>query len=62
MKLKDQKLEPLFKRRQEIKDEVNKLMEEYSAIGYIIEKAMRAEEELKRLKASEREAGDEYDR
>lgn len=46
MKLKDQKLEPIFKRREEIRLEINKLMEEYKALEYVLSKNRQLEEQL----------------
>ena len=44
--LKDKNLEPLFKRREELKNEINKDMEEYKAIEYVITKCRTTEEKL----------------
>lgn len=41
---KDPQLEPLFNRRTEIKEQVNKLMEEYKALEYVIKENIKLKE------------------
>lgn len=44
---KEPKLRPLFERREELQKEINKLMEEYKAIGDILEENRILKEKLK---------------
>lgn len=47
---KDEKLKPLFERREEIRKECNKLMDEYQALEYILKENRRLKEENEKLK------------
>lgn len=48
---KDMNLEPIFKRREEIRLECNKLMEEYKALEYVLNQNKQLKEENERLKS-----------
>lgn len=47
---KDEKLKPIFDRREEIRKECNKLMDEYQALEYILKENRRLKEENEKLK------------